>query len=128
MAQDLAPYDPEKLRRDRAQVERGFWDKLRRHARRIPCLDDVVAGYYCAIDGATPMRAKAVLFGALAYLVLPIDAIPDVFSLLGFTDDAAVIYAAVRAVRPHIKARHHAAARDALDRLLARGTGAPPAA
>lgn len=120
MGQELAPYDPEKLRRDRTQVEGGFWDKLRRHARRIPLLDDVVAAYYCARDGETPLRAKAVLFGALAYLVLPADAVPDILSMVGFTDDAAVIYAAVRAVRPHIKDRHRAAARSALDRLLAR--------
>jgi uncharacterized membrane protein YkvA (DUF1232 family) len=62
---------------------------------------------------------KAVLFGALAYLVLPFDMVPDLFAMIGFTDDAAVLYAAVRTVRPHIKEPHRAAARGALDRLLA---------
>jgi uncharacterized membrane protein YkvA (DUF1232 family) len=119
MSDKLPSYDPDKLRRDEATVERGFWDKLRRYARRIPFLDEVVAGYYCAKDPATPMHVKAVLFGALAYLVLPFDAVPDLFAMIGFTDDAAVIYAAVRTVRRHISEQHRAAARGALDRLLA---------
>ena len=118
MNQDLQRYDAEKLRRDQARVERGFWDKVRHYARRIPFLDEAVAAYYCALDRGTPMHVKAVLFGALAYLVLPFDVVPDIFALIGFTDDAAVIYAAVRTVRPHIKDQHRAAARAALDRLL----------
>lgn len=118
MSEQPPSYDPEKLRRDEARVERGFWDTLRRYTRRIPFLDEVVAGYYCARDPATPMHVKAVLFGALAYLVLPFDAVPDLFALIGFTDDAAVIYAAIRTVRPHIGDQHRAAAREALDRLL----------
>jgi uncharacterized membrane protein YkvA (DUF1232 family) len=76
-----------------------------------------VAGYYCALDPATPLQVKAVLFGALAYFVLPIDLVPDVIAWLGFTDDAAVLYAAIRTVAPHIKDCHRAQARTAVDRL-----------
>ena len=114
---DLIPYDPDKLKRDQAKVERRFWDKLRRYLRRIPFVDDAAAGYYCAIDPATPLQVKAVLFGALAYFVLPIDIVPDVVAWLGFTDDAAVLYAAIRTVAPHIKPHHRALAKSAIDRL-----------
>lgn len=117
MGRDLVPYDPDKLKRDQARVERGFWSKLRRHVRRVPFVEDAAAGYYCALDPATPLQVKAVLFGALAYFVLPIDLVPDVVAWLGFTDDAAVLYAAIRTVTPHIKDRHRAQARTAVDRL-----------
>jgi uncharacterized membrane protein YkvA (DUF1232 family) len=36
----------------------------------------------------------------------------------GFGDDAAVFYAAIRSVLPHIKPEHRTRAKEALDRLL----------
>lgn len=98
-------------------VRERFWRKLRRHAGRLPFAADALAAFYCAIDPATPLRVKGVLFAALAYFVLPVDAIPDVMPLIGFTDDLAVLLAASRAVAGHIGERHRAAARRALDRL-----------
>ena len=119
MAQALATIDPETLRADEAKVRRGFWRKLARHADKVPFLDEAVAAYYCALDPATPLRAKAVLMAALAYFVLPGDLIPDVLPVLGFTDDAAVIYAALRAVGSQITAAHRGRARAALATLAA---------
>ena len=60
-----------------APDERRFWTKLRRVIAHIPFAEDLVAGWYCAIDRDTPTRVRAVLFGAIAYFVLPADAIPD---------------------------------------------------
>ncbi len=117
------PYDPEKLERDESRVRGGFWDKIRRYAGRIPFLEEAVAAYYCAIDRATPLQVKAVLFGALAYFVLPVDLLPDFMAVLGFTDDAAVLVAAVRTVLPHIRPEHRARARAIIGRLAA---DAPP--
>ena len=110
-------YDPDQLARDRVRVEHDFWAKLRRNIRRIPFLEEAIAAYYCAIDNRTPLQVKAVLFGALAYFVLPFDLLPDFIAVLGFTDDAAVLYAAIRTVMPHIRDDHRALARDAIDRL-----------
>ena len=59
---------------------------------------------------------KAILIGALAYFILPTDVIPDMLLGLGFTDDAAVFWAAWKAVSGHIKADHRALAAAALDR------------
>ena len=114
---DLVPYDPERLKRDQARVERGFWTKLRKYIRHVPFVQDAVAAYYCAMDGETPLHVKAVLFGALAYFILPIDIVPDIIAWIGFTDDAAVLYAAIRTVSPHIKALHREQARAAIDKL-----------
>lgn len=118
MAQDLTPAEADKLKRDRTRVERDFWQKLKATCRHIPFIDDLTSVYYCAIDPATPLQVKAILFGALAYFVVPFDVLPDFMPLLGFGDDAAVLYAAIRTVLPHIKPEHRARAKDALDRLL----------
>lgn len=118
MAQELTPAEADKLKRDRTRVERDFWQKLKATCRKIPFIDDVVSVYYCAIDPATPLQVKAILFGALAYFIMPFDVLPDIMPLLGFGDDAAVLYAAIRSVLPHIKPDHRVRAKDALDRLL----------
>lgn len=39
----------------------------------------------------TPTYIKAITGLALAYTVFPADVLPDIFGLLGFVDDAAVI-------------------------------------
>jgi uncharacterized membrane protein YkvA (DUF1232 family) len=118
MAQDLTPAEADKLNRDRIRVERDFWQKLKATCRKIPFIDDLTAVYYCAIDPTTPLQVKAILFGALAYFVVPFDVIPDFFTLVGFSDDAVVLYAAVRAVLPHLKPEHRLRAKEALDKLL----------
>ena len=93
-----------------------FWRTAKRAARRIPFMEEVVASYYCALDDKTPLRAKGILFGAIAYFVLPADAIPDFILGLGFTHDIAVLSAAIAAVRTHLTPAHRLAAREALSK------------
>ncbi|MCA2000138.1 MAG: DUF1232 domain-containing protein [Hyphomicrobiales bacterium] len=86
----------------------------RRLARALPFAEDVVAAYHCVRDPATSPRVKMILLGALAYFVMPLDAMPDVLPVFGFTDDAAVLAAALTAVRGAIRPEHRARAREAL--------------
>jgi uncharacterized membrane protein YkvA (DUF1232 family) len=99
------------------RVTRGFWPKIRRTAARIPFAKQVVSVWYSARDPETPMAAKGIMMGALAYFVLPIDAIPDIFAGIGFTDDAAVIAALVATLGANIRKRHKDQAAAALERL-----------
>ena len=39
-------------------VIRDFWTALKEFAGRLPFIEDLVAAYYCALDPATPMRAR----------------------------------------------------------------------
>jgi uncharacterized membrane protein YkvA (DUF1232 family) len=98
-------------------LRRSVWRKARRVAARIPFAEDLLAAYYCAFDRATPLQVRATLIGALAYFVLPLDAIPDVMPLLGFTDDAVVLATAIKLVANHMTPAHRDQARDALARL-----------
>ena len=103
----------------RSPSRRRFWAKLRRVLARIPFAEDLVAAYYCAFDPDTPAYVRAVLFGAIAYFVLPTDMVPDFLAGLGFTDDASVLAAAIAAVGGHIAPRHRIQAKSALARLAA---------
>lgn len=96
---------------------RQFWRKFKRLAARIPFAEDMLAAYYCAFDKDTPASVKATLIAALAYFVLPVDAIPDVLPVIGFTDDAAVLMTAMNIVASNIRPVHREAARNTLARL-----------
>ncbi len=102
---------------DEEDVRRGFWRKLRRLAARLPFAEDLIAAHYCAFDRETPLKVKAILLGALAYFVLPTDAIPDYLPVIGYTDDAAVLAAAIKLVASHITPDHREAARRTLARM-----------
>jgi uncharacterized membrane protein YkvA (DUF1232 family) len=102
---------------DEARVKAGFWKKLRAVSARIPFAEDAVAAYYCAFDRQTPLAARAMLWGALAYFILPFDVMPDYLPLIGFTDDAAVLATALRLIAAHMQPAHREAARRALAKL-----------
>lgn len=106
---------PVPLPRDEKIVGRDFWKKLRGLAGKVPFAEDAAAAYFCAVDPTTPARVKATLFAALAYFVMPFDAVPDFLAGIGFTDDAAVIALALSLVARSIRPEHRARARAALD-------------
>lgn len=106
--------DPEIVNAREKKVRREFWDKLRRVAAQVPFSEDLVAAYYCALDSDTPLRVRGMLLGALAYFILPVDALPDMIIGLGFTDDAAVLMTVFSLVTAHIKPKHRQAAQTAL--------------
>lgn len=110
----LLPGDEETEARREDVVRTGFWPKLRKVAARIPFARDAVAAWYCATDRETPTRVKGVLFAALAYFVMPADIIPDIFAVIGFSDDMAVLTAAFAMIRGHVRERHYEAADRAL--------------
>lgn len=99
------------------KVRSGFWPKLGKVFASIPFAEDAVAAYYCAFDRATPLKVKGILLGALAYFVLPVDAIPDFILGFGFTDDMAVLVTAITMIRSHLKPEHYDKARETLARL-----------
>lgn len=111
----LLPGDEDTQQKQEEKVRRRFWPTFRKAARQIPFSRDVAAAYYCAIDRDTPLRVRGILLAALGYFVLPIDAVPDVLAVIGFTDDIAVLTTAFALINRHIKERHY----DAADRVLA---------
>jgi uncharacterized membrane protein YkvA (DUF1232 family) len=105
---------PEDETRRSGRVRDRFFATLRKASRYIPFADDLVAAYFCALDPNTPHSVRATLLAALAYFILPTDAIPDFLVGIGFGDDAAVLLAAITMVRTHITPVHREAARRVL--------------
>lgn len=112
---------PHVVRLNERRVARGFWPKMRKVAAHVPFAGEALALWFCARDEETPLAAKGMVFAALAYFVLPTDAIPDWIAGLGYTDDAAVLMAALTLVGKHLKPRHRQAAKDAVERLRTDG-------
>ena len=97
---------------DETTLRRRFWRKLRLVFAHIPFAEDLLAAHYCALDRRTPRRVQLALIAAIAYFVMPADAIPDWLPVVGFTDDAAVLAAALKLVSDHISDAHRQAARE----------------
>lgn len=101
---------------EKAYSEGGFWEKARKYARAAgeTVLEPALKLYYAARDPDTPAWAKTTMFGALGYFISPLDAIPDLTPVVGYSDDLGVLVAAVAAVASHIKPEHAEKARQAL--------------
>ena len=110
---------PATVRVNEQRVARGFWPKIRKVAAKVPFAADALSLWWCAKDPETPTAAKGMMFAALAYFVLPTDAIPDFIAGLGYTDDAAVFAALLGLVGRNLKPRHREAARRTIENLRA---------
>ncbi|EGY26281.1 hypothetical protein DA2_1464 [Desulfovibrio sp. A2] len=84
--------------------EKTFWDKVAEHA--LDAGKDVISHaltlYYTMQRDSTPMWAKSIIVSALAYFILPIDAVPDIVPVVGYVDDLGALAAAYAAVAMHI--------------------------
>jgi len=94
----------------------GFWDKVKKYAKTAGegVLTPALKMYYAATDSDTPMWAKTAIYGALGYFISPIDAIPDIAPVIGYTDDLGVLTAAIAATAAHIKDEHVEKAKNTL--------------
>jgi uncharacterized membrane protein YkvA (DUF1232 family) len=83
--------------------------------------------FYCLRDHDTPTWAKGVIVGALGYLILPADLIPDIIPGAGYGDDWGAIVAALATVAAYIKDEHKARAEEQVTRLFGSENPLPPA-
>jgi uncharacterized membrane protein YkvA (DUF1232 family) len=68
--------------------------------------------YFCLLDPKTPVWVKGTAAAALAYFILPLDAVPDLLPIVGLSDDAGVLAAALTALSAHITDEHRTRARE----------------
>ncbi|MBD2091006.1 DUF1232 domain-containing protein [Microcoleus sp. FACHB-1515] len=81
-------------------TDQNFWEKLRRFAAQAgrEVVEKALMLYYAAQRPETPLWAKTVIYSALAYFVLPTDAIPDLTPIAGYADDLGALAAALTTV------------------------------
>lgn len=78
--------------------------KLQHYGRDIGLivLYNVLQLWYVLQKPEVPAKNKAVIMGALGYLITPLDFIPDLTPILGYNDDAAAILFALYMVRQYV--------------------------
>jgi uncharacterized membrane protein YkvA (DUF1232 family) len=114
--EEVVDREPEVFADSAALDEVRLITKARRFAGKLPFVRHAVAMWYALRDDETPLAAKSVIVGALAYLVLPVDMVPDFIVAFGFADDAAVLATALKTVSSHMTPAHYGKADAALKR------------
>ncbi|MBE7682235.1 YkvA family protein [Paenibacillus sp. P13VS] len=86
--------------------EDSFWEKIKKFGKKAgsKVVYTALLLFYCLTDKDVPIWAKAVITGALTYFISPVDAIPDVVPVVGFTDDLGALVAALGTVAIYIDA------------------------
>ncbi|TAJ69274.1 MAG: DUF1232 domain-containing protein [Phenylobacterium sp.] len=108
---------PAVMKLNERRVDEGFWPKMRRVVAKVPFAKEALSVWYCAKDDDTPLAAKGMMLAALAYFVMPVDAVPDFIAGLGYTDDAAVFTALLALLGRNLKPKHKQAAQRDIERL-----------
>jgi uncharacterized membrane protein YkvA (DUF1232 family) len=102
---------------DSGQLEQGLWQKIKGFAASAgrEVVEKALILFFAAQRPETPLWAKTVIYSALAYLVLPTDAIPDFIPLSGYADDLGTLVAALGAVTMCITPEVQAAAKQTVE-------------
>lgn len=81
----------------------GFDEKIANYAKKVGLKAVYMALllFCAAFNEKTALANRTLILGALGYFILPIDIIPDILPM-GFTDDIAVLSAALSSVRSSI--------------------------
>lgn len=84
--------------------ENSFWDKIADVALKAgeKVIYYALLLYYTATADTTPSSQKIMIWSALGYFILPVDLIPDIIPVVGFTDDLAALVACYKTVKANI--------------------------
>ncbi|WP_250657324.1 YkvA family protein [Alkalimarinus coralli] len=101
-------------------TEASFWEKVKSSASAAghEAIYNALILYYTARAKDTPIWCKTVIAGALGYFISLIDTIPDLTPVLGYTDDVAVMIAAIGALAAHITPEIKQKAKQRSDKLF----------
>lgn len=84
--------------------ESGLMEKLGKFAKKagIKLVYSALLLYYVLKSKSITTKDKTLIIGALGYLILPLDLIPDVIPALGLTDDLAAMMFALSIVKTYV--------------------------
>ncbi len=94
----------------------SFWEKAKKFGSRAgrKVMEPALIMYYCLKDKDTPLKIKLIIISALGYFILPMDAIPDLSPLIGFSDDLGALLTAYEMAKAYTKPEHHQKAEEQL--------------
>lgn len=84
--------------------EKQFWLKLEKNARGIgiKIVYSALLLFYSFRRRETPIWARSIILGALGYLLTPIDLIPDLTPVFGYTDDMSILALGIAGIAAYI--------------------------
>ncbi|MCL1932667.1 MAG: YkvA family protein [Candidatus Azobacteroides sp.] len=99
--------------------ESEFWKKIESVAAKTSTriIYYILLLFYTLKAPGVSIKKKALICGALGYLILPTDLIPDMLVPVGYTDDIAVIIYTVGLIKNEITPDIENKAREKLSRL-----------
>ena len=100
--------------------ESELWEKIRKNIAKIgvKVIYQALLLFYVAQSPNCPAKVKAGIIGALGYLISPLDLVPDIMMGIGYTDDAAMIAAALAIAQVYITDDILAQARSKISDML----------
>ena len=107
-----SPVDPKTVD---VTVDEGLLRNLLKRSGRL-LVRPALEALEMVLEPATPHQARVTVLAALTYLVVPIDLIPDLLPVAGFSDDLVALTALLGLCRNHITPEIKQRAQRRLDR------------
>jgi uncharacterized membrane protein YkvA (DUF1232 family) len=114
MSESKVPQDTSSYKKHYSDSK--FWSKVKSLGKNV--LKPALLLFYIMKSPDVPLKIKATIAGALGYLILPLDLIPDFIPVAGYTDDIAALWAVIETCKAYITPEIEAQADDKLDELL----------
>ena len=98
-------------------IDEGLLKKILLAAGRA-IAQPALEGFELLLDNSTPPQVRISIMGALTYLIVPIDLIPDFIPASGFSDDLVALTAVISLWQHHITPEIKFRAKCKLDKLF----------
>ena len=117
LGEQLYSKEDQKYTQDEEKVTNEFLDKLKQSLKDLsrPLLIKSVSLFLYAQSSTVTAGEKIMIYGSLAYFIIPIDAIPDFTPLIGYSDDLAMIIGTINRVLGKIAHKYEQKSKDWLN-------------
>ena len=96
-------------------IDESLLRKVLRHAGR-KVAQPALEAFEMIVDNSTPPQVRVSMIGALTYLIVPVDLIPDFIPATGFSDDLVALTAVIGLWQHHITPEIRFRAKSKLDK------------
>ena len=103
--------------------EESFFEKILGYAKAIGAnlIYKALQLYFVLQKPGVPATEKAIIIAALGYLISPLDFLPDIVPVVGYSDDAVAVGLAIVKASMHIDEEVNRQAKQKLDDIFGKG-------
>lgn len=124
MVQEIHSIDDVDPKYAKDYSEDSFWDKIAGVLKSagLTLIYKALQLFYIMQRPECPMHIKAAIVATLGYFISPVDVIPDVIPVVGFSDDLMAIGAALVLAQMYVDEEVKRQARAKIDDIFGKGT------